>query len=58
MNVVQSHSAKIGRGLVNDSSKASAVEFYEEIPNHELSLDDFEVFALARLKVIQRECEA
>jgi hypothetical protein len=52
MNVVHSHPTKIGRGLLSDSSKTYAVEFYEVIPNHELSLDDFEVFALARLKVI------
>jgi hypothetical protein len=52
MNVVHSHSAKISRGFVSDPSKGYAVEFYEEIPNQELSLDDFEVFALARLKVI------
>lgn len=57
MNVVQtSKPTKIGRGHVASNSKASAVEFYDDIPNCELSLDDFEVFALARLKVRPDSC--
>ena len=51
MNVVQARPAKLGRGYVGEAPKGPVVEFYDEIPNHELSLDDFEVFALARLKV-------
>ena len=52
MNVVQAHRpAKIGRAVVGEASNGPAVQFYDEIPNHEMSLDDFEVFALSRLKV-------
>jgi hypothetical protein len=55
MSVFQtSRPTKVGRGVVNASPKAAAVEFYDDIPNCELSLDDFEVFALAPLKV--RDC--
>lgn len=58
MNVVQARPAKLGRGYVGEGPKGPMVEFYDEIPNHELSLDDFEVFALARLKVRKRTLHA
>lgn len=37
----------------NPSVEPSKVNLYQEIPNVEVSLDDFEEFALDRLKVKQ-----
>jgi hypothetical protein len=58
MNVVGSKpSSRLGRPSLDGSVKsiASSVCFYDDIPNFELSLDEFEEFALARLKVILYE---
>ena len=55
MNVIQTRRpAKLGPGSISDAPKGPACEFYDDIPNFELSLDDFEVYALARLKVRAR----
>ena len=53
MNVVQSNRPqKVSLGSVSPGvSSGPTVEFYNDIPDCELSLDDFEEFALARLKV-------
>ena len=50
MNVVQSRPV---RNRVSEEPRATrqAVDFYQDIPNFELSLDEFEEYALARLKV-------
>jgi hypothetical protein len=52
MNVVQSRPVQ-SRTTEDASSGASkqAVNFYRDIPSYELSLDEFEEYALARLKV-------
>jgi hypothetical protein len=53
MNVVPNRVSSLGKVLTSDEPNPYTVEFYDEIPNFELSLDEFEVFALARLKVCQ-----
>lgn len=54
MNVVQSRPSK--KLEEEKSSKTSQkVDFYQDIPHYELSLDDFEEYALARLKVRNNE---
>jgi len=52
MNVVRSKSY-ISSSLPKDKSenKATTVNLYQEIPDFEVSLDDFEEYALDRLKV-------
>lgn len=54
MNVVQSRSAIQRSTLIKaeeDAHASSDVNFYNEVPDYELSLDEFEEFALKRLKV-------
>jgi hypothetical protein len=51
MNVVQNRVSSLGKVLTSDESNPYTIEFYDEIPSFELSIDEFEVFALARLKV-------
>lgn len=53
MNVVSSRPSRLGRGHVGDESskRSSVVSFYSEVPSFELSLDEFEEYALSRLKV-------
>jgi hypothetical protein len=51
MNVVKSASSRALPKAVTSSSTAVKVNLYQEIPNLEVSLDDFEEFALDRLKV-------
>jgi hypothetical protein len=59
MNVVRS--AEEQKLSLQRASAAAAVtqplgiNFYETIPNYELTLDDFEVYALKRLKVRNNE---
>ena len=50
MNVVSSRPVK---KLTEEKASKSLqkVDFYEEVPHYELSLDEFEEYALARLKV-------
>lgn len=52
MNVVKSKSARVN-ALPKGKAEAQGakVNLYQEIPNIEVSLDDFEEFALDRLKV-------
>jgi hypothetical protein len=52
MNVVLS-AAEQQQLLQQSTPKAEAatINFYECVPSHELSLDEFELFALKRLKV-------
>ena len=54
MNVVGS--AAISKSKLSSESISSkdAVNFYTETPQYELSLDDFEVYALKRLKVLRK----
>jgi hypothetical protein len=53
MNVVKSASSRALPKAVTSSNTAVKVKvnLYQEIPNLEVSLDDFEEFALDRLKV-------
>lgn len=54
MNAVQVRPTKVLSGSSQEQEsvgKSPAVEFYDELPNLELSLDEFEVYALARLTV-------
>ena len=55
MNVVKSRSSNLPRGatsLAGQFVKAvPKINLYQEIPTMEVSLDDFEEFALDRLKV-------
>mmetsp|Transcript_20504 Transcript_20504/g.59414 ORF Transcript_20504/g.59414 Transcript_20504/m.59414 type:complete len:476 (+) Transcript_20504:64-1491(+) len=56
MNVVKSKSSRsssLPRGVKSEVQVASKVNLYQEIPNIEVSLDDFEEFALDRLKVLK-----
>lgn len=58
MNVIgnKSSSRLVRTSQLDGSSKTNtpSINFYHEIPNFELSLDEFEEFALARLKVPKR----
>jgi len=57
MNVVSSRpirSAIIKAEEQRTAASISDINFYNEVPNFELSLDDFEEFALARLKVLRK----
>ena len=52
MNVVRSsRSSAIPKTKVGRAAPASKVNLYQEFPKMEVSLDDFEEFALDRLKV-------
>ena len=53
MNVVKPSRAVINSSLPK-AAPSSKVNLYQEIPNLEVSLDDFEEFALDRLKVSGR----
>jgi hypothetical protein len=57
MNIIRSSRGsgvpKPGSAEAKQSSQASNINLYQEIPNIEVSLDDFEEFALDRLKVRQ-----
>ena len=53
MNVVKPSRAVINSSLPK-AAPSSKVNLYQEIPNLEVSLDDFEEFALDRLKVSRR----
>ena len=52
MNVVRTKSSR-SASLLKDKveNQATTVNLYQEIPNFEVSLDDFEEYALDRLKV-------
>lgn len=52
MNVVQSRpvSSRITEDSASRATK-QVIDFYRDIPSYELSLDEFEEYALARLKV-------
>ena len=53
MNVVQSRSSRNRVTTEEKTKKAQGrVDFYDDIPHYELSLDEFEQYALARLKVV------
>lgn len=52
MNVVQSRPSRSRVTEEKTSKKAQTVDFYDNVPQYELSLDEFEEYALARLKVI------
>lgn len=51
MNVVQTRPSRNRVVEEKSSKKGQTVDFYQEIPQYELSLDEFEEYALARLKV-------
>ena len=54
MNVVRTKSLRanvLPRGVKSEGVQPAKVNLYQEIPNVEVSLDDFEEFALDRLKV-------
>ena len=55
MNVVKSRSSNLPRASTSPDKKFSkavtSINLYQEIPTTEVSLDDFEEFALDRLKV-------
>jgi hypothetical protein len=52
MNVVRSKSSRSASlPRVKVENQPTTVNLYQEIPNFEVSLDDFEEFALDRLKV-------
>ncbi len=52
MNVVRSKSSLANElSKIKTQTQAAKVNLYQEIPNIEVSLDDFEEFALDRLKV-------
>jgi hypothetical protein len=55
MNIVKSsRSGGLPKSAAADSNKidhSNDINLYQEIPNIEVSLDDFEEFALDRLKV-------
>ena len=51
MNVIQSAANILNESKKDAKQKAPSVNFYRESPNFELTLDEFEVFALKRLKV-------
>lgn len=61
MNVVKSKSSRANNavprrgGGVKGEVMPAKVNLYQEIPNLEVSLDDFEEFALDRLKVRPEE---
>lgn len=50
MNVVKSKSSRL-TSLPKAETQPAKFNLYQEIPNIEVSLDDFEEFALDRLKV-------
>lgn len=54
MNVVQSRPSRNRMTEEKSSNKSQNVDFYQDIPSYELSLDEFEEYALARLKVSER----
>jgi len=57
MNVVSSRpvrSAIIKAEEQRTAASIGDINFYNQVPNFELSLDDFEEFALARLKVLRK----
>ena len=49
MNVVGSAALKLPKA--EEAAPKNPVNLYNDAPNYELSLDEFEVFALKRLKV-------
>ena len=51
MNVVQTRPVRNRLSEEPRAAKQQAVDFYQDIPSFELSLDEFEEYALARLKV-------
>lgn len=53
MNVVKSssHSESISKGIVSSKSQAQKINLYQDFPRGECSIDDFEEYALMRLKV-------
>eukprot|EP00544_Gedaniella_sp_CCMP2646_P002855 CAMPEP_0202506004 /NCGR_PEP_ID=MMETSP1361-20130828/48951_1 /ASSEMBLY_ACC=CAM_ASM_000849 /TAXON_ID=210615 /ORGANISM="Staurosira complex sp., Strain CCMP2646" /LENGTH=63 /DNA_ID=CAMNT_0049139891 /DNA_START=34 /DNA_END=221 /DNA_ORIENTATION=- len=53
MNVVSSRPVK---NLTEEKASKSLqkVDFYDDVPHYELSLDEFEEYALARLKVLRK----
>jgi hypothetical protein len=52
MNIVKKERAShLPKKQTLNSSSAQPINLYQEIPNMEVSLDDFEEFALDRLKV-------
>jgi hypothetical protein len=55
MNVVSSRPVK---KLTEEKASKSLqkVDFYDDVPHYELSLDEFEEYALARLKVSFYRC--
>ncbi|VEU44499.1 unnamed protein product [Pseudo-nitzschia multistriata] len=58
MNVVKSRSSNLPRASTSPDKKFSKavtnINLYQEIPTTEVSLDDFEEFALDRLKVLKK----
>jgi hypothetical protein len=52
MNIVKKERAShLPKKQTLNASSAQPINLYQEIPNMEVSLDDFEEFALDRLKV-------
>lgn len=52
MNIVKKERASnLPKKQALNSGSAQPINLYQEIPNMEVSLDDFEEFALDRLKV-------
>eukprot|EP00934_Nitzschia_sp_Nitz4_P004880 Nitzschia sp. Nitz4//scaffold69_size99277//1695//3221//NITZ4_004614-RA/size99277-augustus-gene-0.7-mRNA-1//-1//CDS//3329556658//4870//frame0 len=52
MNVT-GHTSRASKSSSKVESRAAPINLYQEIPNVEVSLDDFEEFALDRLKVLK-----
>jgi hypothetical protein len=52
MNIIKKERTSLPKKQsLNSGSNAQPINLYQEIPNMEVSLDDFEEFALDRLKV-------
>ena len=51
MNVVKSTRSAIPKAAIDENSARSKINLYQDFPNAECSLEEFEEAALARLKV-------
>lgn len=51
MNAIRSTTPLVRKSVQPEKTFKQDLNFYNDIPSHELSIDEFEELALARLKV-------